>query len=95
MPAVESIVGGVRLSTMTTKDSRMYFCRGLIPSLKKDGRFLREPAPPQQRRRTLTDVTRSAGLEGAGYSVGVAAEDCANGTFSDVTEHAGTLGARA
>jgi hypothetical protein len=70
MPAVESIVGGVRLSTMTTKDSRMYFCRGLIPSLKKDGRFLRDG--------TFTDVTQSGGLEGAGYSVGVAAGDCAN-----------------
>jgi enediyne biosynthesis protein E4 len=85
-PIVDSVLGGVGLLDYDNDGYLdIYFTNGArIPSLAKDGPAFYNRLFHNNHDGTFTDVTERAGVQGAGYSMGVASADYDNAGWADL-----------
>jgi enediyne biosynthesis protein E4 len=85
-PIVDSVLGGVGLLDYDNDGYLdIYFTNGArIPSLAKDGPAFYNRLFHNNHDGTFTDVTERAGVQGAGYSMGVASADYDNDGWADL-----------
>jgi enediyne biosynthesis protein E4 len=85
-PLIDSTLGGVALFDFDNDGFLdIFFTNGArIPSLEKDSPTFYNRLYRNNRDGTFTDVTERAGLEGEGYSMGVAAADFDNDGWTDL-----------
>jgi enediyne biosynthesis protein E4 len=85
-PLIDSTLGGLALFDFDNDGFLdIFFTNGArIPSLEKDNPAFYNRLYRNNRDGTFTDVTERAGLEGEGYSMGVAAADFDNDGWTDL-----------
>ena len=85
-PIIDSVLGGVAVLDYDNDGFLDIFFTngGRIPSLEKDGPPFFNRLYRNNRDGTFTDVTERAGVHGAGYSMGVAAADYDNDSWTDL-----------
>jgi enediyne biosynthesis protein E4 len=85
-PLIDSTLGGVALLDFDNDGFLdIFFTNGArIPTLEKDDPVFYNRLYRNNRDRTFTDVTERAGLQGEGYSMGVAAADFDNDGWTDL-----------
>lgn len=85
-PIIDSMLGGVALLDYNN-DGRLdiFFTNGArIPSLSKDSPSFYNRLYRNEGNGSFTDVTAEAGVQGTGYSIGVAAGDYDNDGYADL-----------